>query len=640
MMIEKFRSHKDSIVIKIFLGILMLSFGVWGVGDFIGAGGLDPSIALKIGKTEIRSDEFQRRYTAEIERFKQSMGPSATNEESFRRAIAQALIQDMTRTATINAAGRAMDVVIPQDTLFTLIRDEKSFADPATGQFSQMQFAQVLAQNNLTERGFVEMFEQDLRSQRMIRPIAANAGAPKSLADAIFAYRGESRVAETLLVTAATLPLAKTPGDEDIKKVYDANIASFTAPEYRKVSTVLLTAKNMVKEDELTDAELKAYYDQNSARYKTAARRHVVQAAFESEEKAAAAKAAATPGESLAALAERLKAGDLVDMGDLTQDSPLAKTIAVVFVLPANEISPPVQTDLGWHLFEVTAITPEEVKSFDEVKDQVRTAVAADKGTTAMYDASVRLEDQVSAGASMEEAAKTVGGTLYTFDMDRDGNTPFGAPISNIPDRQAFIRTAFSLQTGADSGLKETATRDGYYVLKVEGITPPKPKPLAEVKAQATVMWEKQEREAAAKQIADAAVAKISASTALNTLEAADKRLSYSVLGPVTRFGESPPLGAPIDMRRVSPELLAPLFNAKVGDVVTAAVADGVVVARLKEIVPAQAAKPESGYAQLADSFKTAIGNDLMEEMSRAFAKRYPLEVNNTVVDDLILRQR
>lgn len=639
-MIEKFRSYKDSIGIKIFMGLLMLSFGVWGVGDFIGAGGLDPSIALKIGKTEIRTDEFQRRYTAEIERFKQSMGPSATNEESFRRAIAQALIQDMTRTATINAAGRAMEVGIPQDTLFALIRDDKSFADPATGQFSQMQFAQVLAQNNLSERGFVDMFEQDLRSQRMIRPIAVNAGAPKSLADIIFAYRGESRVADTLLVTAATLPLTKTPSDDDIKKVYEANIATFTAPEYRKVSTVVLTPKNMVKPEDLTDAELKAYYDQNNARYKTPAKRHVVQVAFDSEEKAAAARDAAKPGETLAALAERLTAGDVIDMGDLTQDSPLAKTIAVVFVLPANEISPPVQTDLGWHLFEVTAITPEEVKSFDEVKEQVRTALAADKGTTAMYDASVQLEDQVAAGASMEEAAKTVGGTLYTFDMDRDGNMPLGAAIANIPDRQAFIRTAFSLQSGADSGLKETAGRDGYYVLKVESITPPKPKPLADVKAQATVMWEQQERAAAAKQIADAAAAKITASTALNTLEAADKRLSYGQLGPVTRFGEAPPAGSPIDMRRVSPELLEPLFKANVGDVFTAAVADGVVIARLKEIVPAQPNKPDSGYAQLADSFKTAIGNDLMEEMSRAFAKRYPLEVNNTVVDDLIVRQR
>jgi peptidyl-prolyl cis-trans isomerase D len=640
-MIEFFRTKvKDSIFLKILMGIVMLSFGVWGVGDFIGTGNLDPSIAVKVGKAEIRTDEFSRRYTQELERFKQSMGPAATAEEAFRRSIAQALIQDITRTATVNAAGRAMDVVIPPDTLRTSIREEKAFADQ-TGQFSQTQFAQALAQANITERGFVDMVEQDLRQQRMIRPIAANTGAPKALSDALFGYRTESRVAETLLITAPTLALTKAPTEEDIKAVYDQNLATFTAPEYRKLSAVILSAKDMVKPDSLEDADLKTFYDQNAARYRTPAKRHVVQVVFDSEEKAASAKAAAKPGESLSSLAARVNAGPVIDMGDLATDSPIAKTIAVAFVLPANEISPPVQTDLGWHLLEVTAITPETVKSFDDVKDAVRVAVAADKGVTAMYDASVQLEDQVAAGAPLPDAAKAVNGRLVTIQaMDRDGKTPFGAEIGDLFDRANFLRLAFSLQKGADSGLKETATRDGYYVVKVDDIMAPSPKPFADVKAQATLMWEKQQREAMAKDIAAKVRAQITPATALNTLEAGDKRLSYAQLGPVTRFGESPQQGAVVDTRRISPELLEPLFAAKVGDVVSAPVLDGIVVARLKEIRPAQTADPASGYGQMVDALKSSIGNDLMDQFTRAFGKRYAVEVNHTVVDDLVARAR
>lgn len=640
-MMEFFRTKiKDSIFLKFFMLLLMLSFGVWGVGDFIGTGTLDASVAVKVGKTEVRTEEFTRRYNQEAERFKQSMGPAALAEEAFRRSIAQALIQDITRTATVNAAGRELNVVIPPDTLRESIREEKAFADQ-TGQFSQQQFQQALMQAGISERGFVDMVEQDLRQQRMTRPIAANSGAPKALSDALFSYRTESRVAETLLITAPTLPLTKTPTDADIKAVYEQNLSTFTAPEYRKISAVVLTGKDMVKPESLEETDLKTYYDQNAARYSTPAKRHVVQLVFESEEKAAAAKADAKPGESLAALAARVKAGPVVDMGDLAVDSPLAKTIAVAFVLPVNEISPPVQTDLGWHLFEVTAITPESVKSFDEVKDAVRTAVAADKGVTAMYDASVQLEDQVAAGAPLAEVAKSINGRLITVEaMDRDGKNPLGADVADLPDRAAFVRTAFSLQSGADSGLKESANRDGYYVLKVEGITPPRPKPFEDVKAQATLMWEKQQREAAAKDIAAKAQAQITPSTALNTLEAADKRLSYAQLGPVTRFGESPQQGVVVDTRRVSPELLEPLFAAKVGDVITAPVVDGIVIARLKDIRPAQPADPAAGYGQLVDALKNSIGSDLMDQFTRAFGKRYPVEVNKTVVDDLVSRAR
>src|SRR5689334_2475551 len=46
---------KESIFTKILLTLLTLSFGIWGVGDFIGAGGLDPGIAVKIGKTEVHA---------------------------------------------------------------------------------------------------------------------------------------------------------------------------------------------------------------------------------------------------------------------------------------------------------------------------------------------------------------------------------------------------------------------------------------------------------------------------------------------------------------------------------------------------------------------------------------------------------
>ena len=153
-------------------------------------------------------------------------------------------------------------------------------------------------------------------------------------------------------------------------------------------------------------------------------------------------------------------------------------------------------------------------------------------------------------------------------------------------------------------------------------------------------MWEKQQREAMARDIANKAAAQITPTTAMNTLETADKRLSYALLGPVTRFGESPQQGTALDTRRVSPEMLEPVFNAKVGDVITATVLDGVLVARLKEIRPAQAGDPASGYAQLVEGLKTAIGGDLMDQITRAFGKRYPVEVNTAVIDDMISRQR
>ena len=76
---------KDSIISKIFLTLLALSFGIWGVGDFIGAGGLDPTIAVKVGKTTVLTDEFQRRFNQELDRFKRTVGPEAAQEEALKQ---------------------------------------------------------------------------------------------------------------------------------------------------------------------------------------------------------------------------------------------------------------------------------------------------------------------------------------------------------------------------------------------------------------------------------------------------------------------------------------------------------------------------------------------------------------------------
>src|SRR5262245_33255889 len=116
---------KDSIFIKAFLGLLMISFGIWGVGDFIGTSGLDPAVAVQVGKTTIRSEEFRRRYTQEIDRLRASMGPEAIAQEGIKRSVANSIVQDFTHTATLDGAGLDMGVVITPERLRKEIQAEK-----------------------------------------------------------------------------------------------------------------------------------------------------------------------------------------------------------------------------------------------------------------------------------------------------------------------------------------------------------------------------------------------------------------------------------------------------------------------------------------------------------------------------------
>jgi peptidyl-prolyl cis-trans isomerase D len=626
---------KDSFIIKGFLGLLMISFGIWGVGDFIGSGGLDPAIAVQVGKTTIRSEEFRRRYTQEIEKLRQSMGPDGAEQEAVKRSVANAIVQDFTHTATLDGAGLDLGVVITPERLRNEIQNEKAFQGPG-GTFSQAAYGQVLASAGMTESSFVKLYAADLRRATMLKPVIDAAAAPKFLVDSLYTYRGEARTADTLLISTANMPIPATPSDDTFKKLYEDNIAAFTAPEYRKLSAVVLTNADLTHPENIDEAEVKTFYDENAERYHGKETRHVVQLVFDSEEKAAAVKAQAAPGDTLETLAAKSKSGSVIDLGDLSTDSPLASTIAAVFVLPAQQISDPIKSDLGWHLFEIKAINAAAPIPYEQVKDEIRKSMAEDKAVDAVSDASVQLEDGLAGGTPLAELAKTVGGKLIQVEaIDREGKDPKGAPVEGLPERESFLRASFATAAGADTGLKSLASRNGYYVVHVDAVTPPTAKPLESVRAEVAAIWARQQRFTQAQELAEKLTHDIGPSTALSSLESSDKRVSYGQLGPIRRFGDPVSRSHIIDSKRVSPEVLDKMFSGKVGDVFSAPVVDGVLIARIKEVSP-PAQSTDADVRQLADNVKSSIQSDLADELTKAFGKRFPTEVNTKLIDETI----
>jgi hypothetical protein len=92
-----------------------------------------------------------------------------------------------------------------------------------------------------------------------------------------------------------------------------------------------------------------------------------------------------------------------------------------------------------------------------------------------------------------------------------------------------------------------------------------------------------------------------------------------------------------IDKARVSPELLTKLFAAKPGDVVTADVANGLLVARLRDVIPPDTAGDAAPLrAQMAKFVKDGIADDLVTEMGRAFAMEFPAKINNKSLETLV----
>ncbi len=640
-MFDKMRDAvKDSWLIKGLLGLLMISFGIFGIGDFVGVGALDPNIALKVGTREVNVLDFQRRFDQEYTRFKESVRGQLPDTEMFRRSVMDSMIQEMTRTTLMESGAQDLGVVVTDEQLRTTIRQLDAFKD-TTGNFSQITFGEVLAQNRLTETQFLDLLRADLRQQAIVRPVALGGYGPGFLTDSLFAYRNEGRTADTLLVANKSIVVSEKPTDADLKTIYDQNTATFMRPEYRKLSGLALRASDLVKPESFAEEDLKAYYDQNASRFRTPESRRVSQLAFDSKEEAEKVRALWAPGDSLAALAAKANLAP-IDLGEHPRESVVGKSMGPAYDLPVNEVSQAIQSDLGWHLFTSTAVTPGHTTPYEEAKAAIRKDLVEDRGLDAVYKASNEVQDALAAGTPMADIASNLNLPVLQIEaVDQTGRDPKGADVQGLYDRNSLLTNAFTLPEGGDSGLKDLPDRDGYYVVKVEGITPPAPRAIEEVRSEITAIWRRDKTMAEGRKLADTLAAEIGASTVLSSLETKDGKVTYGLIGPITRAGAPLDRLHMVDTGRLSASVLEKLFTAKPGEVFTADATDGIVIVRLKDVtVPQPVGAMSMERNEINMTLRNAITGDMMEQMNADFTLRYPVEVNKTVVDTMVRQAR
>ena len=84
----------------------------------------------------------------------------------------------------------------------------------------------------------------------------------------------------------------------------------------------------------------------------------------------------------------------------------------------------------------------------------------------------------------------------------------------------------------------------------------------------------------------------------------------------------------------VSPALVAKLFAAKPGEIVTAADATGSYVAQLGEVQTPETV-PQAAAAELSRELTAGLQADLREELTQALRARFPVEIRRETLDRL-----
>jgi peptidyl-prolyl cis-trans isomerase D len=623
-MLQQMRSGAASWIAKGLMILLVFSFAIWGIADYIRGFGSSGDVA-KVGSTSIGQAEFADALRREVNALRRQFGPGFSAEQARQLGLDESALNRMIEDKLYVQAARKLGIGASDAQVREMIMNAPAFKGMG-GQFDRLAFEQYLRNEGYSEGMLVNLLRDDvLRTQLLGSLFGSVVHAPDAMVNAVLQYRLQRRMAEYIVIDPAKLPAPAAPADAQIEEYYKANPASFTAPERRTVAWFDITAAQRAAVMHVTDEELREEYDAHSQAYVTPEKRSIEQVVFATEAEAKAAYEAVAKGESFAAMAARtqkLKPEDL-SLGAVTKNELPAAIANAAFALEKDKVSEPVISPFGFHLLRVTAVQAGSSRSFDDVKAELRNQVGLRKAADGMVKLRQQIDDQIAGGATLEEIARTQNQPVkQAAGVDAQGAGADGKTIAALPQLPAFLNEAFQLGTEAEPQIVDGAGGD-LIVLKVLAIQPAALKPLGDVKPQAVAALTERARAEAAGERAKQIAERLRNGGDL-AREAAGAGATVQLSAPLSRGGQ------PAE-RSFSSAVLSALFNAKVGDVVTgpaAAPAGGAIVAKLSGIEQPDPAVMARQQDQTAQQLAGGMTQDLVQQYKQVLQTDIGVSIN------------
>lgn len=596
------RQFAKSLVARILLGVLIVSFAIFGIGDVFRQARSDT--VVKAGSREVSAADFKREFDSYKQQTEQRVGQPIPIEMAVERGLDRRVLDGLAGRESFAELMRRMGVRISDNQVVDQIKKIPAFFDHVSGKFDEKLYAGALAERQLTPAKFESLMRDDMAQQQMTVGMAAGLTVPKTYGALAAAYVMESRDATFFVVDPRMVPAPAQPTDAQLQAFMKENSAQLMRPEFRQLTIVRFSGKALEPQMKVDPAEVKKRYDFAKDSMSTPETRTVVQIPAKDAATAARVAQAFKGGADIASAAKIAGVEPILYANKPKSAIADPKVADVAFSLPAGAVSNPIQGQLAFAVVKVMKITPGKSVSFEEARPQIETQLRQDEAGQKVYELSQVYEDAHTAGANLTEAAAKAGVPVETTaPVTAQGQLQNGQP-SNIPAE--ILKSAFDLPQGGESDIEE-AGKGEYYAVRVDKIIAPALPPLAEIKPQLARVYMLRELNKAMEAKANALSARIQKGEPVEKVANSVGAHAITVAG-VSRAKAQ-------QFAKLGRDFLMKMFGAKPGEVFTAqsdqlaffvAKLDGVHAARPQDA----AMLIEQQRQQLTEDMFQQIGGD------------------------------
>ena len=629
---NNFRKYAKYVVLTILFGMLIISFGLWGVGDMLRMGGRSTEVAHVggthiplygwVGGAPVSINEVREQFNRQLEGIQRQTGQRPEPEQAMRYGLHVRALEEVIQRTVLDYAIQQFGLVVSDAEVRAAIARNPAFAGTG-GAFDPLLYRNRLQQARISEAQYVVDVRREIAASQLFGVVRSEGLAPKSLRDDVFKMEGEKRVAETIYVPDAIVTDVPKPTAEQLNTYFDANKTRFQIPEFRAFSYVMMTVDDILPQITVTPDQLKQEYAARAAQFGTPEKRDVDQAMADGEDKAKAIIAGVKGGKSLEDAAKEVlgNTDGVIKLGAVTKkDLPPGPLADGVFGVPEGVAPAPIQSPLGWHVVRVNKIEPGTSQSFDEVKDKLEAELKAQQAPDVLIKLVTDFERLLAKTQSMKTAADDLGLKVKTYEnVDARGQDASGNQVVIGAAAAELVQAAFSTRESAESDLLETQKGE-YFVVRTDRITPARVPALSEVEGKVTDAWQNEERRKLAEARVKEAVEKANAGTDLATI-AKELGLEVRTAKAVTRFEAD-------QGNYLNQTAVQALFKLEPGKTQSVRTGEGSVIVRLDKTEPVDLAKDKEAIERFGKQLDTMVANDLILQLVSALRAKFGVTVD------------
>ena len=404
-MLDIVRNLVSSIFGKILLGLMVLSFALWGVGDILSSG--NSKLAAKVGNQKISLEEFYNKFGRKIQELNLSTGSQMTIQEAHDQNIDKFIINDLVYEKMILEFANKNKIYLTDNILKKTIKNLPQFIG-TDGKFSEQLYKNSIKRNFSSEEEFLNELTFVYINSLLFENFKSGNMTNKRIIDMLYEYEGQERNIEYFIFGNENI-LVKT-SESELNKYYNENKSKYLTEEKRTIEYLTFNLNDYKKLTSISSDDVLKYYTENKNLFFEEEKRSIELARFANENEAKSFYKIwlLNNAKKIEEYTEENKI-TVSEINDLTKESFEINVTNEIFKLEKNSISRPIKIgDAGFYVVKVIKISPEIQQTFETVKQDIVEEMSYNEAYD-LYDQALNFTDELLlSGYELDEVAENL----------------------------------------------------------------------------------------------------------------------------------------------------------------------------------------------------------------------------------------